>query len=167
MRPIYHVAISGALALAQWRLSGDRRAAAWTLLSGTLIDLDHLPDYVLNARREDIRLTFVLHSWELWAAVAAVAWARGGRRAAVAAVGSPVLHLLLDVWGNRVPPRFFSFVWRARRGFSVRAIRPKPLRRAFPSTVGAIPAYILVNLIGPLRRPADHQTLGEMPEYDT
>ncbi|MCS6803346.1 MAG: hypothetical protein RMM58_13845 [Chloroflexota bacterium] len=155
MRPIYHVAVSGALALVQWRLTGDRRAALWTFLSGTLIDLDHLPDYLLNARREEIRLTFVLHSWELWGAVAVIAWARGGVRTALGVVGSPVLHLWLDVWGNRVPARFFLFFWRAQRGFSVRSIRTKPVRRTFPTAVHAIPSYILANLIGPLRRPRE------------
>ncbi|GIW05722.1 MAG: hypothetical protein KatS3mg060_0527 [Dehalococcoidia bacterium] len=167
MRPVYHVAVSGALALAQWGLTGDRRAALWTFLSGTLIDLDHLPDYILNARREEIRLTFVLHSWELWAVVAVAAWARGGSRLALASVGSPVLHLLLDIWGNRVPARFFSFAWRARRGFSLRAIRTRPVRRSLPQSVWEIPRYIVANVFGPLRRPLESQALGKSPEYNT
>jgi hypothetical protein len=44
--------------------------ALGTVLAGTLIDGDLLPDFLLNARRKEPRLTFVLHSWELWTVVA-------------------------------------------------------------------------------------------------
>lgn len=153
MRPIYHIAISGGLALAQWRLTGNRAAAGWTFVSGTLIDLDHMPDYLAAAGKDQIRLTFVLHSWEIWGPLAAVALVRGGPAGLLKAVGSPVLHMLLDVWGNRVPFRFFSFIWRARRGFLVQAIRPEGDRKKFPTDVHEIPHYVARSFIGPLRRP--------------
>jgi hypothetical protein len=153
VRPVYHLAVSSGLALLQWRLTGSRRGALWTLASGVLIDLDHLPDYLLNVRREELRLTLLFHSWELWTFVALLGAWRAGPQGAVAAAGSAVVHLWLDVWGNRVPVRFFFLGWRLRHGFRLEQAIGVRTRRAFPRSVRALPGYLLRNLVGPPRRP--------------
>ncbi|GIW12044.1 MAG: hypothetical protein KatS3mg061_3101 [Dehalococcoidia bacterium] len=153
MRPVYHLAVSSGLALLQWRLTGSRRGALWTLASGVLIDLDHLPDYLLNVRREELRLTLLFHSWELWVLVALLAAWRAGPLGAVTLGGSPVVHLWLDVWGNRVPARFFFLSWRWRHGFRLGQAVGVRERRTFPRSVQALPGYVLRSLVGPPRRP--------------
>src|SRR3989442_5997399 len=70
-------------------LTGSAPLAAGIVAGGFLIDVDHLADYLIVERRRELtpaaflrhyieghtrRVVLVLHSYELWLALAALAW---------------------------------------------------------------------------------------------
>src|SRR5690349_669215 len=67
--PRVHAAISTAVGLAAWAVTGKPAALPAALAGGFLIDGDHLFDYALRQLTgERERLILPLHGWE-WAAV--------------------------------------------------------------------------------------------------
>jgi hypothetical protein len=114
----------------QWEL------AAGLAVGGFWIDVDHAVDYVLFEGRRDLRpgaflrhyseghmlrTVLVLHSWELFAVLAALAWSSGASWL-VGYVGGGLMHLALDlIFNGRLTPRsivlFYSFAYRAAHRF--------------------------------------------------
>src|SRR5262249_14428764 len=89
MSPGGHAATTVVACAATAYLSGSFPLAAAVALGGFFIDIDHAVDYVLFARQRDFRPTvflryylearakvvvLTLHSWELFALLAAIAW---------------------------------------------------------------------------------------------
>jgi hypothetical protein len=113
----------------------------WALMAGLaaggfLIDVDHAVDYVLVDRQRDLRpgaflryyteghvqrAVLVLHSWELFAVLVALAW-HSGVPWLVGYVAGGLMHLALDlIYNGRYTPHsivlFYSFTYRALHGF--------------------------------------------------
>jgi hypothetical protein len=126
------VAASGLTALA----TGSAPLAAAVFAGGFLIDVDHAVDYVVFERQRDLRpgsflrhyveghirrTVLLLHSYELFALLLAVAWWTGSALLSGYLVGA-LLHLALDiVFNGRITPysiaAFYSFGYRLRHRF--------------------------------------------------
>jgi hypothetical protein len=124
------VACAVAAAHQQWEV------AVGLAVGGFGIDVDHAVDYVLVEGRRDLRpgaflrhyseghmrrTVLVLHSWELFAVLAALAWSSGVPWL-VGYLGGGLMHLALDlIFNGRLTPRsivlFYSFAYRAAHGF--------------------------------------------------
>lgn len=119
---------------------------SWALTAGVaaggfLIDVDHAVDYVLFDRQRDLRpgvflryyvegrvrrVVLVLHSWELMALLALLAWLAPVPWLVGYLLGAS-MHLALDViFNGEMVPRsilaFYSFAYRATHRFDARAL---------------------------------------------
>ena len=142
-------------------------APSWPLILGVavggfLIDVDHVVDYVLVERQRDLRpdvflryylegrtrrLVLALHSYELFALLAAVAWLTDAQALWGYLLGA-AMHVALDICFNgKFTPHsigaFYSFAYRLSRGFDSRRLlgaEPLTTPRAFWSAffMGAI-----------------------------
>jgi hypothetical protein len=125
-------------------------------VGGFLIDVDHALDYVFVDRQRDLRpsaflryylegqvqrAVLVLHSYELFAVLAALAWWWQTPALAGYLFGG-LMHLALDIaFNGKLTPysiwAFYSFAYRARYRFSAPAllgsggVKPKPMSRRF------------------------------------
>ena len=151
MSPGGHLVTTGLLCGAVHALTGSAALTAGVALGGFLIDVDHAIDYVVLESRRDLRpvaflrhfteqrhtrVLLALHSYELLALLALLAWWSGSAWIWGYVVGMS-LHLPLDVLFNsqrvglNLAP-FYSFAYRARRGFRSDALlgitgpRPEP-----------------------------------------
>jgi hypothetical protein len=150
MSPGGHAATTVVASAATGYLSGSPALAAAVTLGGFFIDVDHAVDYVLFNRQRDLRpsaflryylearaerVVLVLHSWELFALLAALAWWTGWLLL-WGYLGGATMHLLLDiVFNGELIPRnivaFYSFAYRAAHGFRG-ALLHGTLTRAVP-----------------------------------
>jgi hypothetical protein len=114
---------------------------SWPLVLGLAaggfwIDVDHAFDYVVFERQRDLRpssflryylsgrvrrTVLVLHSWELFAALIALAWISGAPWL-LGYVGGGLMHLALDLaFNGEFTPNsivlFYSFLYRAAHRF--------------------------------------------------
>lgn len=159
--------------------TGSVPLAAGTVLGGFFIDVDHMVDYVLVERRRELtpaaflryytlgrvrRVVLALHSYELFLALAVLAWWLDSAWLAGYLVGG-AMHLGLDiVFNGRLTPKnifaFYSFAFRWAHGFDAQALfgseprtTPPGFWRSFflgarltrgrvagPQTDGALPA---------------------------
>jgi hypothetical protein len=112
-----------------------------------LIDVDHAVDYVLFERQRDLRpgsflryylggrvqrAVLVLHSYELLALCAGLAWLTGAAWLWGWVFGM-LLHLPLDIvfngkFASGGLVSFYSFIVRARAGFQIRRFVDRPAR---------------------------------------
>ncbi len=115
-RPRVHLLIALGLGLWQWRRHRRWPAALAPLISGFLIDLDHLLDY-RPGRRAGHRLILPLHGWEY---LLPLAWLERRRPATGHGLTLGYLaHLLVDQVTNQIShPAAYSLFFRWRRGFS-------------------------------------------------
>ncbi len=130
MRLYQHVIASAAFGAAVYGMTGSAPMAAASVVSGTLIDLDHILDYwrdrpfSFSVRDffevcEGYRLTRVfllMHSLELTVPFFFLAWLTRGPVVTGLALGW-AQHMLLDQLANRIHPGTYFFFWRMRRGF--------------------------------------------------
>jgi hypothetical protein len=128
----------------QWGL------AAGLAAGGFWIDVDHAVDYVVFEGQRDLRpgaflrhytegrmhrAVLVLHSWELFALLVALAWTTGVSWL-VGYVAGGLMHLVLDlVYNGRYTPysivMFYSFIYRAAHRFdATRLLGESPPRPA-------------------------------------
>ncbi|MDA8131001.1 MAG: hypothetical protein M0011_05805 [Elusimicrobia bacterium] len=136
MRTTAHILASSAAAGAAYALTGSAGMSVSCLLSGVLLDADHLPDFwLLSGERFTLkgffswcnelrwkRIYLFLHSYELFLLLALSAWAFPGRALEGALLGMG-LHLLMDQAGNRgLDRRFYFLIFRYRAGFSREAL---------------------------------------------
>jgi len=146
-----HLVTTGLLCGAVHALTGSAALTAGAALGGFLIDVDHAIDYVVLESRRDLRpgaflrhfteqrhtrVLLALHSYELLALLALLAWLSNSVWVLGYVLGMS-LHLPLDVLFNsqrvglNLAP-FYSFGYRARRGFRSDALlgitgsRPDP-----------------------------------------
>ena len=117
-------------------LTGSPALTAGLAAGGFLIDVDHVVDYVLVERRRDLRpsaflryylggearrMVLALHSYELLAVLALLAWVTNSELGWGYVLGM-LLHLPLDIVFNgklvsRSLVRFYSLAYRWRAGF--------------------------------------------------
>jgi hypothetical protein len=134
MKTSAHISTSALLAAAVYAYSRSVPEATSCLVSGVLIDLDHLVDFHLfSGERFSIanffswcnearwqRIILILHSYELFGILCVVAYYLNSAvlRGVVWGAG---LHLLLDQLGNlrtfRLSPWFYLLGYRIAMGF--------------------------------------------------
>lgn len=150
MSPGGHAATTVVASAAAVLLSGSLPLATAVALGGFFIDIDHAVDYVLFNGQRDLRpavflryylearpdrVVLALHSWELFALLAAIAWWTGWPLL-WGYLGGAAMHLLLDIAfnGQLIPTNivaFYSFAYRAAHGFNGAALQG-PRDRAVP-----------------------------------
>jgi len=105
-----------------WSITRSRKAALAPLVSGFLIDVDHLGDYLLTRAGGGHKIVLALHGWEyvpVWLAVDRLLGLRGG------ALLGYLLHLSIDQWWNEKRSWLAYFItWRAGRGFRADQLGP-------------------------------------------
>jgi hypothetical protein len=141
MSPGGHLVTTAVACAAAAALTGSAALTAGVALGGFAIDVDHAVDYVLFDRQRDLRpgaflryyvegraryLVLALHSYELFAVLAAVAWWSGSPWLAGYLAGG-LMHLALDIaFNGQLAPRniwaFYSFAHRARHRFAALAL---------------------------------------------
>ena len=141
MSPGGHAATTVVASAATAYLSGSLPLTTAVALGGFFIDVDHAVDYVFFNRQRDLRpasflryylegrverVVLALHSWELFALLAAVAWWTGWPFV-WGYLGGAAMHLLLDIAfnGEMLPKNviaFYSFSYRAAHAFSGAAL---------------------------------------------
>ena len=132
---------TAAAAAAVGYATGSVSLAAAVGTGGFLIDLDHVVDYVAFERQRDLRpgaflryyvegriqrAVLVLHSYELFAVLALMAWWTEATLLSGYLVGA-LMHLALDIiFNGRVTPysiaAFYSFTYRAWHRFDASAL---------------------------------------------
>lgn len=152
MSPGGHLLTSAVACAGAFAATGSPLVTAAVAAGGFLIDLDHVVDYVVIERQRDLRpgvflrhylegrvrrAVLLLHSYELFVLLAAVAW-RTESAALTAYLVGAVMHLALDLTVNgEMTPRsivaFYSFVYRAAHRFDATALLG---RVEFESTSG-------------------------------
>jgi hypothetical protein len=153
MSPGGHLVTTVAASATVGYATGSLPLAAAVATGGFLIDLDHAVDYVLFEKQRDLRpgaflrhyvegrirrTVLVLHSYELFALLAIVAWWTQAPLLSGYLVGA-LMHLGLDiVFNGRITPysiaAFYSFTYRAAHRFDAVAllgIVEHPVREGF------------------------------------
>ena len=141
MKPSGHIAASVPLGLTLYLASGKLWPSLTGMAFSILIDVDHLPDYLLwrgkKAGAHDLfekyfnhdtpYLMLFLHSWE-WIPIAALLlWHFSGTDWAICLTLSWIYHLLWDQWINPVGLKFYFFFYRAAHGFLRKNLSPLPV----------------------------------------
>jgi hypothetical protein len=136
MSPGGHLITTAAACTVTALATGSATLTAAVAAGGFLIDVDHAIDYVLFDRQTDLRpgaflryyvegrvqrAVLVLHSYELFAALGALAWWMQAPLLSAYLVGA-LIHLALDiVFNGRITPysiaAFYSFGYRAAHRF--------------------------------------------------
>jgi hypothetical protein len=136
MSPGGHLVTTSIACAAVYAGTGSASLTAGLAVGGFLIDVDHVFDYVVFERQRDLRpsafmkyylegrvrrVVLPLHSYELFAALALLAWTTNAQWLWGYVLGM-ALHLPLDiVFNGRLVPgglvHFYSFAVRARAGF--------------------------------------------------
>lgn len=134
MKPSVHVSTSALLATTLYAYSGSLPVAASCLVSGVLIDLDHVVDFHLfSGERFSItnffswcnesrwqKISLIFHSYELFGILCVVSYYLDNAilRGMVWGAG---LHLLIDLLANsrkyRLSPWFYFLGYRIAVGF--------------------------------------------------
>jgi hypothetical protein len=141
MSPGGHLLTTVAACATSAALTGSLPLTAGIALGGFLIDVDHALDYVLVERQSDLRpaaflryymehrarrVVLVLHSYELFALLIALAWWLDALPLWGYLLGG-FMHLALDIGFNgESTPRsisaFYSFTYRLAHHFDARAL---------------------------------------------
>ena len=131
MSPGGHLVTTAVASAATGVATGSPALAAAVAVGGFFIDIDHFVDYVLFEKQRDLRpsaflhyyldghvrrAVLLLHSYELFAVLLALAWWTGSALLSGYLVGA-LLHLALDITFNgRITPysivAFYSFTYR-------------------------------------------------------
>ena len=136
MKTTAHIYASAAAGGAAYALTGSPAMAVSCLLSGVLLDVDHLLDYWLLSdepftvkgffswchEQRWKKIYLVLHSYELYLLLLLAASLFPGRVFAGVLLGTG-LHLLMDQLGNKALNKWFYFMtFRYRSGFASGAL---------------------------------------------
>jgi hypothetical protein len=152
MSPGGHLVTTAAACAATAYTTGSGPLTAAVAAGGFFIDLDHALDYVVFDGQRDLRpaaflrhylegrvryAVLVLHSYELFAVLAAIAWWIHAPLLSAYLVGA-LMHLALDiVFNGRITPysiaAFYSFGYRLAHRFDAVALlgiaAPRPVSR--------------------------------------
>jgi len=138
VKPAHHLVASTAVSGVLYAVTRDTGLAVAAAFSGVFLDLDHIPDYLVETRSSRSLSDFfeacnqselgkaylVLHAWE-WLVVAGVALALSGESGISLGLFIGTLHhMLLDQAGNRVHPLGYLFLWRSAKGFDRGTVFP-------------------------------------------
>jgi len=152
MSPGGHLVTTAAVCAATAYTTGSGPLTAAVAGGGFFIDLDHAIDYVAFDRQRDLRpaaflrhyfegrvrhAVLMLHSYELFAVLVAIAWWIHAPLLSAYLVGA-LMHLALDiVFNGRITPysiaAFYSFGYRLAHRFDAVALlgiaEPRPVSR--------------------------------------
>ena len=176
MSPGGHLVTTAVASAATGIATGSPALAAAVAAGGFFIDIDHFVDYVLFERQRDLRpsaflhyyvdghvrhAVLMLHSYELFAVLLALAWWTGSALLSGYLVGA-LLHLALDITFNgRITPysivAFYSFTYRLVHRFDavqLLGIAEHPTTAGFWTTFfrNAPPLHSLPARTPPVRR---------------
>lgn len=149
MKPGYHAASSALAAGLLYFLFKSWSMALSCFLSGVLIDLDHVYDYVKEFGfpfkiRDFVntvynngisRLTFVFHSWEILLLLVVIAWYSNWRLWIVGIFIGLGIHMVLDKLNNGERLRTYSFIWRWGKQFKFVDTFPNDAKKKMEKTV--------------------------------
>lgn len=136
MKPQYHVASSALIAGVLYLFFKSWSMALSCFISGILIDIDHIYDYVREygmpftvkkfftaVYGDNIpRLTLIFHSWELVLLAGIIAWAYSGNPWLAGIFAGLGQHIVLDKLNNGERLRSYSFIWRWKKQFEFEAV---------------------------------------------
>lgn len=131
MQAKYHIATSALASVGVYYGTGSWPAAAACMVSGVLVDLDHVPDYLVEhgpkldykffmssfpeGRYE--RIYLFLHAWE-WVIAGSIAVAlTGWHPIATGLLLGYGIHMILDQLINQPMPLTYFLTWRASKRF--------------------------------------------------
>lgn len=169
MSPGGHLITTTLTCAGVYALTGSGTLVAGVVAGGFLIDVDHVLDYVVVEGQRDLRpsaflryyseqrmrrVALVLHSYELFAVLAGLAWWFESLPLTGYLLGA-LMHLGLDiVFNGEQTPRsigaFYSFVYRARHGFDAQALfgnEPRAVPRGFWAAF-----FVGARMLAPLKR---------------
>ncbi len=143
MRTNAHALAALPLAAGVFSVSDSAPLALFSALVSLGVDVDHIPDYLwwrggwrgvrdfFNSYHlhQVVRMTVVLHSWELLPLSVLALHLLGWPAWAWAAVAGWLWHLAWDQLTNPVGQAFYFFFWRANRGFQQKLSKPLLGRR--------------------------------------
>lgn len=187
MSPGGHLVTTALTCGAIYALTGSPALTAGVAAGGVLIDVDHALDYLVVEGQRDLRpaaflryyseqrmrrVALVLHSYELLAVLAALAWLADWVPLWGYVLGT-ALHLPLDIYFNgRLLSRnllpFYSLIYRARLGFRAGPLLGLAIQRSaggfwrsffaefFPRAPGGVRAEMV--------RRAAHERAGAGPD---
>lgn len=139
MGPLRHAALAAGSAVAFLIATRDFTASMLVLASGTLIDADHIVDYVASEGfrldsgalrsgayfRKRGRALVLLHSYEIIAVAVGLVWSQRGPVKALGLLAGALPHLAADILTYRFDPACYSLAYRAAHGFRLSAFRPQ------------------------------------------
>jgi len=143
MKPEHHVTASALVSGILYAVTHDTRLAVSAAFSGVFLDLDHIPDYLVQhdgpksisgffqaCNQNRIGKTYlVLHAWE-WLVITGLTLALAGSSDISVGLFLGFLHhMLLDQIGNHPHPYGYWFSWRIARGFERDSVFPRCLSR--------------------------------------
>jgi hypothetical protein len=130
MQAKYHIVLSGVFSTIVYVVTKSPVTAVASFISGILIDLDHIPDYLLY-KKENIsirkffaacnenkleKLFLILHSYEVLLLLALSAWVT--RNAfIIGSVSGMTMHLIADIPANKLMPKAYFLMYRMKHGF--------------------------------------------------
>ncbi len=133
MKPQYHLASSALVAGILYLIFKSWSMALSCFLSGILIDIDHIFDYMKEYgfpfRVKDFihavyscnfnRMILLFHSWELLFLIAIIAWFTKWNPTITGVLIGFGHHLVLDTFHNSRTLRSYSFIWRWNMDFKL------------------------------------------------
>lgn len=131
MKPHKHIALSIIISGALYAVFRSWGMSAGAFITGVLVDLDHLADYLFERgvpwplrdffghfyERRHVRIVLVLHAWEWFAVLGAAGWATGWNPWAIGLLVGYAHHMMSDHYSNGLRPLAYSFLWRMSHGF--------------------------------------------------
>ena len=136
MKPQYHVVSSALIAGVLYLFFKSWSMALSCFISGILIDIDHIYDYLreygmpfmvkkffTEVYSDNIpRLTLIFHSWELVLLIGIIAWVYNGNPWFAGIFVGLGQHIVLDKLNNGERLRSYSFIWRWKKQFEFEAV---------------------------------------------
>ena len=136
MKPQYHVASSAIVASILYLVFKSWSMALSCFLSGILIDLDHIFDYIRQigfpfkiidivkaaSNNNKTNWTIVFHSWELLFLLAICTWYTNWNPWITGVLFGFGHHLVMDALHNTITLRTYSFIWRWKNNFECRCL---------------------------------------------
>ncbi len=182
MSPGGHLLSTAAACATSAALTGSLPLTAGIAVGGFLIDVDHALDYVLVERQRDLRpaaflryymerrprrAVLVLHSYELFAVLTALAWWLQALPLWGYLLGG-FMHLGLDIIfnGESVPRSigaFYSFTFRLVHRFDTRVLLGDPVPAACHTFWGTFFAEFRLPRAGTSPRPAAPPSSESLP----
>jgi hypothetical protein len=143
MSPKHHIAVSAVVSGILFAIFRSWPLTISSFVSGILIDLDHIVDYIIEyGYRFDIKkffnffygekyskLTLILHGWEWLFVLLAASWLTAWNHLVVGMLIGFGHHLLLDKLYNISTILSYSLLWRWKNRFDTRVITLKNRRK--------------------------------------
>ena len=145
MRPSVHLGASAVISLTLFAVTRSPGLAGISFLSGTLLDLDHVLDYIreygipVNPKKffrtfygnRFRKYIFIFHAWEWLPVLYFGSQVSGWHTVPVGLLIGFLHHMVIDQAGNGVTSGAYFFIWRASRRFTLECIvRREVLRKS-------------------------------------